>query len=419
MLKKISKGIIVSVLWWFVSRYQKKFDPIVIGVVGSVGKTGTKRAIAKVLESEKTVAWQDGNYNDIVTVPLVYFGLTEPSLFNPFAWVKVIFKMISALSKPKGVDVVVLELGTDAPGQIGAFNNRLKLDYGVVTAISHEHMENFDDLDSVAKEEFAIAEYTRQLYVHRQVEKDGFTKQLVEYETYGGVSGSESNFTYQDNQLIVETGRDIYKIKTLLIGEHQYDALVIAILIAEKLELSKDKIKSAVQAIKPMSGRMQSLRGKDGSLIIDDTYNSSPNAVKAALDYVYASEIKRKIVILGNMNEMGQISKELHQDVGEYCDPKKIKLLITLGKDANKYIASSAEKKGCKVVRMENPKLIGEYLADMELSNTIILFKGSQNGVFLEEAIKPILKDKADSVMLVRQSEYWMDQKAKQFEGLS
>lgn len=418
MLKKISKGILVSVLWWYVKMYQHKFNPVVIGVAGSVGKTGTKRALAKVLESEKNVAWQDGNYNDIVTVPLIYFGQVEPSLFNPFAWILTLLKMTFILFKNKGADVVVLELGTDTPGQIEAFNGKLKLNYGIVTAVSHEHMENFDDLRNVANEELAIANYTDILFIHHQIEKDGFSTTLKGYQTYGNNKDGKNAYSYLDNHLSITTNLDIYKVKTNFIGEHQFISLQIAIIIAEILKLSKENIVMAIENIQPMSGRMQKLLGKNESLIIDDTYNSSPIAVKAALDYLYECEYQNKIAVLGNMNEMGDISEELHLDVGKYCDPKKLKLLITLGKDANLYLAKNAENNGCKVLRMDNPRLIGEYLSKMDLSDSAILFKGSQNGVFLEEAIKPILKHQNDYSKLVRQNMSWMKQKAKQFEGI-
>lgn len=418
MLKKILKGIVVNISWWFVSLYQNKHNPVVIGVAGSIGKTGTKRAIAKTLSASKRVAWQDGNYNDIVTVPLIYFGLNEPSLFNPFAWVVAFGKMAAAVFTSRPAEVVVLELGTDEPGQIASFNGRLTLDYAVVTSVSYEHMQNFADLQAVADEELAVAQYAKCLYIYHQIFKDGLAKNIDNYQVYGEQDGDSLSFKSKGQQLTVVTTGGEYSFKTKLTGPHQFNSLVMAAELGEKLGIKKTDLITGLESVVPMAGRMQLLDGKDGSELIDDTYNSSPVAVRAALNFLYATKTKKRIAVLGNMNEMGEISVELHRDIGDYCDKSKLEEVITIGPDANKYLAEAARKAGCKVKSYDSPVEIGKYLAEQNLADTTILFKGSQNRVFLEEAIKFVLKDSADKSKLVRQGSYWHAQKSKQFEGI-
>ena len=155
-MKHLARRIVVSILSWQVNRLRRKNSIKIVGVVGSIGKTSTKRAIAEVLSVRHKVQYQSGNYNDLATVPLVFFGQPTPSLFNPFAWLKVFLANERQLAKPYPYDLVVVEIGTDGPGQIQAFARYLHLDIAVVTALTPEHMEYFADIDAVATEELQL-----------------------------------------------------------------------------------------------------------------------------------------------------------------------------------------------------------------------------------------------------------------------
>lgn len=409
-LKKLARGIILRISWGLANSYIKKHKPVVIGVVGSVGKTGTKRAIAHVLSAQKKVAWQDGNYNDLVTVPLVFFGQEEPSLYNPFAWLATHFRMFGMLSNP-GADVVVLELGTDGIGQIQAFGKFVKLDIAVVTAISHEHMENFENIEAVAKEELAVMDFADKVFVEEDVVQYLSDTQRAHVKTYGSSNINDYWFQTQDDLVKLHTSKGVVSAHPKLHGQHQMSALIIASEIATQLNLKAENIAESVESLQSMPGRMNVLSGKQGSVIIDDTYNSSPSAVVEALDYLYEQPTTKKIAVLGNMNEMGSHSPDLHRQVADKCDPEKLDMVITIGQDANKYLAPAAEDKGCLVQQFDSPYKIGEFLASQDLSNTTILFKGSQNGVYLEEAVKLVLADNSDAKYLVRQSDYWLKRK--------
>src|SRR3990167_5428097 len=130
-MKQYARSIVVWVLGIQVRRLRKKNDLTIVGVVGSIGKTSTKLAIAQTLGATRTVRYQTGNYNDIVSVPLVFFGLDLPSLLNPFAWLKVFIKTERVIGSDYPYEIVVVELGTDGPGQIAAFKRYLMLDIAV------------------------------------------------------------------------------------------------------------------------------------------------------------------------------------------------------------------------------------------------------------------------------------------------
>jgi UDP-N-acetylmuramoyl-tripeptide--D-alanyl-D-alanine ligase len=158
------------------------------------------------------------------------------------------------------------------------------------------------------------------------------------------------------------------------------------------------------------------LPGIKNSTLIDDTYNASPVAAKAALDVLYAGQAPQRIAILGSMNELGGYSPEAHREVGDYCDPSKLNLVVTIGKDANQYLAPAAAVRGCQVATFINPYKAGNYVGEQLQEGAVVLAKGSQNRVFAEEALKVLLANAGDADKLVRQSPYWRSVKAKQFK---
>lgn len=138
-----------------------------------------------------------------------------------------------------------------------------------------------------------------------------------------------------------------------------------------------------------------------------------------ALDVLKRQIGSQKIAILGSMNELGSVSEAEHSNIGKMCKPKDIDLLVTIGKEASKYLAPAAESNGCVVNAFLNPYEAGVFIKSQIKSKAVILAKGSQNGVFAEEALKSLLKNEHDQKKLVRQSDYWLNQKRQQFEKAS
>jgi UDP-N-acetylmuramoyl-tripeptide--D-alanyl-D-alanine ligase len=421
-MKKTAKKTIVKILGRYVRKLQKENDFKVVAVVGSIGKTSIKFAIAGVLSEQYKVRFQEGNYNDIMSVPLIFFDMQLPNILNPAAWAKTIVHIKQELKKPYPYDVVVVELGTDGPGQIAAFSEYLKADITVISAITPEHMEYFANIDKVAEEELSVMKMTSQLVANVDL-IDG--KYLLPYRdnvlTYGTknqpiyllndvkFSDESASFSIEnDKKLLLSAEMDAVSIAEL------YSATA-AIVVAQLLNVPGEKIKRGIRKLAPVSGRMQRLHGIKNSLIIDETYNASPDAVKAALDSLYAIKAPQKIAILGNMNELGHMSELAHLEVGEYCEPNQLDLVITIGPDANKFIAAAARKQGCIVEVFDSPYAAGKYLQSFIKEGALILAKGSQNGVFAEETIKMLLANPKDASKLVRQNSHWLKVKAKRF----
>lgn len=420
-MKKVLKSLVVAVLGWQVRRLRKKHKFTLVAVVGSIGKTSTKMAIAEVLTAAKKVQYQKGNYNDITTVPLIFFGQRQPSLTNSLAWLRVFMANEKAI-KSFNSEVVVVEVGTDAPGQIKAFSEYLDPDITVVTAITPEHMENFSGLDEVASEELSVASYSKQLLINADLCPEKYLGILSRKPlTYGIKNADYKIEKVAFNQkgcsfAITKQGKEILAVEHSSFSEPQLYSLAAAVSVADMLGLSEIQIKSGLKVIVPVAGRMQRLKGIKNSLIIDDSYNASPEATKAALKTLLRLESPQKIALLGNMNELGRLSATAHTEIGELCKPEDLNLVVTLGPEANEYLAIAAEKNGCHVIRTSSPYEAGQVLKENIKEYAAVLVKGSQNGVFAEEAIKAILENPQDEAKIVRQTASWMKVKNKQFK---
>lgn len=420
-IKKIGRAVICGILESQVRALRRRHTFTVVAVTGSVGKTSTKAAIAKLLSSQKRVVYQEGNYNDRLTVPLVLFGQDHPGLFNMVGWARVFWSNLRQIYGRYPYDLAVLELGSDAPGQIDEFAY-LSPDIAVVTAVSAEHMENFHTLAAVAKEELAVASFSKRLLINGDDVAMTFREHLQEYTSYGLNSENAYRATYTQGAtlegervtFLLPGGRKL-KCQIAYLGDTGVKIVLSALAVADLLGIDVMELKKNAESLRPFPGRMQILPGKNGSLLIDDTYNSSPLAIKAALDVLYASKATRRIAILGSMNELGETSRVAHEEAGAYCDPDKLAVVATVGAQANEYLAPAAQARGCKVIAFASPYEAGKWALGELDQGTVLLAKGSQNGVFTEEALKPLLQNPDDTKRLVRQSASWLRVKKAQF----
>lgn len=419
--KKFGKTVLCRLLEAQVKRLRRRHDFKIVAVAGSVGKTSTKLAIAKTLAGNQRVLYQDGNYNDRLTVPLVLFGHGEPGIYNIFAWIKILINNESKLRRPYPYDVASVEIGTDGPGQLRKFAY-LKPEISVITAVAAEHMEFFGSLDSVAREELEPSAFSATSLLNID---DIPGKYLPAKETYAGYgTGDNTDYALIKQQSEGLTGQRIIcklpdgqqlELSIQLLGAQGAKTALAALAVAHLLGLSPEAAAKSLAKLTPASGRMQVLSGQKDSTVIDDTYNASPLAMLAALDVLQSAAAKQRIAILGSMKELGQDSQADHKSIGKACDPRKLDLVVTIGQEASEWLAPAAARKGCQVKSFQSPYEAGEYVLRQLKPSTVVLAKGSQNGVFAEEALKPLLADPDDASKLVRQSSYWLGRKQSQF----
>nr|AIA13408.1 Mur ligase middle domain protein [uncultured bacterium] len=419
--KALGRAIVCGILERQVKKLRRRHSFKVVGVAGSIGKTSTKIAIARTLQATHQVQWQEGNYNDRVTIPLIFFGHSEPSLFNMFAWLRIFMKNARIIRKPYPYQYVVVELGTDRPGLTKEFAY-VKPDLIVLTAVTHEHMEYFKTLDGVAEEELRTLDFSDLALVNIDDTPAHYLEGRT-YKSYGTHEAADYGITEGKNvhlrgqEVTFRLGKkDSFTLEIPLLGKQGAKTALAAAAAAHLLGLSTPDIEKGVSGVSAFAGRMQVLYGQLNSTLIDDTYNSTPDAATAALDVMYGGDAPQRIAILGSMNELGDYSPEAHRIVGDYCDPSKLDLVVTVGKDSRDYLAPAAKDRGCQVKTFLDPNKAGKFVRKQLQEGAVVLAKGSQNGVFAEESLKPLLADKADEAKLVRQSAYWMGVKAKQFK---
>lgn len=398
-------------------------DVKLVAVGGSVGKTSTKTAIATVLSSQFRVRMAEGNLNTHMSVPVAILGIEYPeNIRSVGAWLGVFRAARKRVRQPSDVDVIVQELGTDRIGEMAHFGTYLQPDIGVVTAVAPEHMEYFKTLDTVAEEEMSLANYSKKAILNRDMIDSKYAEDLTNASmvTYGRTSAAEYRIETEDfsldygfrANLIAPNFKEPKATYVRVVGEHSLLPPTAALAVAGELGMNEDKIAEAVEDIIPVKGRMNVLRGVKDSVLIDDTYNSSPDSAAAALQTLYSFDAPQRIAILGSMNELGELAETAHETLGELCDPGLLAWVVTVGEDAEKYLAPAAKARGCQVKSFSNAIDAGGFVNGVLEEKAVVLAKGSQGGIYLEEALKILLHETHEDHELVRQSAAW--QKIKQ-----
>lgn len=423
IIRVMFKTFIQKRLEKYVHAYFKKHPEVKLVVVtGSVGKTSTKRAVATVLAGKYRVAYHQGNHNTLLSAPLSILGIEYPeSVHSPLAWLSVFAAARKRIKEPTGADVIIQELGTDHPGEIAQFGRYLKPDIAIVTGVTPEHMEFFGTIDEVAKEELGVAAFSNLVLINRDDIDSKYAELMTNpnINTYGTSGAAEYRFEIDDfslengysGKLIMPEHTDrSFAASVRVIGEHSLRPVMASVAVGAKLGLSPDEIVHGVSQIRAVPGRMNLLDGLNDTFVIDDSYNSSPAAAAAALQTVYALQTPQRIVILGDMNELGDVSASEHTALGALCDAGLLSWVVTVGPQAEQYLAPAAKAQGCQVKSFRSAIDAGAFVRGVSEPGAVILVKGSQGGIYTEEATK-ILVRASEDVELVRQSPTWQKTK--------
>ncbi len=425
MIKRLASRLVVSELRRRVRRLLADRELTVITVTGTVGKTSAKLAIGTVLEAAGwRVGFSEDSYNTEVGVPLAIFGLKAPDrLTSPKAW-REVFAQMQVASENYPYDAVVLEIAEDERAMMMPWVELLKPQVSVLTGVSPVHMERFTSVEHLRDDAVALASGASRVLYNADVD---LVREVMErrknslgYGLRHGVVKFGSVVRGRQGKLQAELvlEKRAVTVKTHCIGEHGLYALLAAAAVARELDIPQAKVVKGLQAVTPPLGRMRLLPAVHGARLIDDSYNASPAAVKAALDTLQAFS-GRHIAVLGSMNEMGEHAAELHREVAAYAAQSGLHMLVTVGKLAGQYIAPAAVEAGMdrsSVKQFRTPYEAGHYLKKQLIKGDVVLVKGSQNGVFTEETSRILLAPELHPAHeLVRQSKAWKRKKRKSF----
>lgn len=423
------KRFIRARLEGLVRQYFAKHPEVkLIVITGSVGKTSTKRAVATILSQRYRVRMENNNHNTHMSVPLGILGIEYPvgRIRDPFAWLAVYRAAKQRIKQPTDVDVIIQELGSDRPGDVIQFGAYLRPDIAIITGVTPEHMEFFGTLDAVAEEELMSANFSRLAVINRDDIDGEFAKYLqnTNLMTYGTSGAAEYSFEEADfdiengysGSIITPVLEEPLPASVKVMGEHSLRPVMAGVAVGLRMGLQAADIQNGLAAIRPVPGRMNFMRGIDDTIVIDDSYNSSPAAASAAIQALYSLQVPQRIAVLGSMNELGATSAEEHYKLGMLCDPTMLSWVVTIGDEAEQHLAPAAKARGCQVKSFKNAIEAGTFTRSVTEHGAAILVKGSQGDIYAEEAVK-ILCLMSEDVELVRQDPHWMKIKDEFFSS--
>ena len=349
----------------------------VIGVTGSVGKTSTKDIIASVMSTKYNVLKTEGNYNNEIGLPLTVLKLKEHN-------------------------ALVLEMGMSALGEISLLTNIAKPTTGVITVIGSSHIGELGSRENILKAKLEILEgldNNGSLIINNDNDLlnlwNASNNDNHKHITYGIENESILNAKNIDiredgSSFDIEINGINYTVDVPVAGRHFINNSLAAIAVGIENDIEPKKIVEGISKFSLTKRRMEILKSKNNFTIINDCYNASYESVKAALEYLSSISANRKIAVLGDVLELGEFSKQMHQKIGEEVINNNIDILVTVGKEA-KAIADIVKNKGrnAEVYSYDNNIDASNLLKDIMQENDIILVKAS-NGMHFEEIVESI-----------------------------
>lgn len=442
-MKILFKNIILKILKFQAQCVLRKYKPKIITITGSVGKTSTKDAIYVALSSFYHVRKSDKSYNSQIGLPLTVLGI--PNGWNdPLIWLSNIIKGFQLIFfTQKYPEWLVLEVGVGKPGDMKETAMWLKSDIVVITAIGDVpvHVEFFESREHLIKEKSGLISTLKKdgilivnkddqdvLNMSKNTKNKVFTygfdvdadllsqKEKISYTEIQ----SDTKNTKEDSPIYFPLGisfdvrfneNNFAVIREGVFGKNHVYSTLSALAVVVVLGLDIEKSIKALRDYEVPPGRMKILLGKNNSIIIDDTYNSSPFASELALNTLgQIQHINRKIAVLGDMLELGRHTEDSHKSIGKIAK-ENVDILIVVGPRA-KYIKIGAIDNGMKeenVFEFNDSVLAGEFLKDFITTGDAVLVKGSQ-GVRMEKAVFSILKNvEKQAKYLVRQEKEWLE----------
>ncbi|MCX6820212.1 MAG: Mur ligase family protein [Candidatus Adlerbacteria bacterium] len=432
-MRTLFKKCIVYVLTLEARLVVRKYKPRIVAVTGSVGKTSTKDAIYSVLAENAHVRKSDKSFNSEVGLPLTILGCPN-AWSNPLRWLQnIVDGLILIIFKTTYPEWLVLEVGADRPGDISSLAAWLPVDIAVITRLPEVpvHVEFFDSADAVVAEKASLINALKKdgtLVVYaddnrRDVLVQKAQARGVRIVTFGLLDTADvyaSGFSVVreeggNNWPIgmeshITAGGISAPVSTLgILGSHMVLPLVAAAAVGSAVGKTLPEIAEALSHYTPPHGRMRLLPGIKDTRIIDDTYNSSPVAVVAALDALKLIAPRgRVIAVFADMLELGRHSVEEHRKIGAYA-AGIVDILVTVGfraRDAANGALDAGLADG-NIFQYEDAEKAGEELAAMLAPGDVVLVKGSQS-MRMEKTVEHVmLNPERAGELLVRQELNW------------
>ncbi len=420
-MKKILYFLLKKLASWTLARYQ----PRIVAITGSIGKTSTKNAIYRVLSSSFQVRKSYKSYNNQIGVPLTILGFKTPGR-DIFAWLKIFFtSFIKVFYCPNYPKVLVLEMGADRPGDLKYLTSFVKPHIAVMTSIGTSHMKYFDSQDELVKEKATLIKALDKdkgkavlNFDDEKIKEVGLNAdaEVIFYglESKANFKADDLKFNEDGMSFKLESSGNSIPFDIPVLGRSQVYNSLAAVAVGSLFNLTLVEMVDTLSHFKGEKGRCRILAGKKNTTIIDDSYNSAPKSLENALEVLdKINKQDRKVAILGDMLELGKKSNELHKKMGKRA-AQIADLLIFVG-SKNKYFKQGAfEKEGNRQNRKDlmikeftDYKKLNQKVLSLLKPGDTILVKASQ-GIRLEKTVEKILADSLNpDKLIVRKDKEW------------
>ncbi len=433
---------ILAYFRFFAKLQLKKINPIVIGVTGSAGKTSTRDAIYAVLKPEFKVK-VSYKANSESGIPLNILGLT-PVNFSLFEWLKLIILCpIKLLTNWKKYDIYLVEMGIDSPNKpknMEYLLTILKPNISIILNAAPMHSEPFDYLVNTTDPQKRAKQITKLIAQEKGrivTDIDSNQTAIVNIdqqeliELLPNVSAQLLSFgksadadiaikKYEIDSLgtqfyfNVEEKKVVLEFKNQLLPEHFGHTFAAAIAVGFSLKIPLEKIKNNLENnFKLPAGRSSLIAGINNSLLIDSTYNASTKPMLDMLELLKKIPGNRKFALLGDMREMGQVAQIEHETVAkkatEVCDQ-----IFLVGPQMKEFALPKIQETKIPVQWFETAYQAGNYIKTILKKDDVVLFKASQNTLFLETAVELLMAhpDQA-KILLARRGAFWDKKRAE------
>ncbi|MDD2798932.1 MAG: UDP-N-acetylmuramoyl-tripeptide--D-alanyl-D-alanine ligase [Bacteroidales bacterium] len=342
--------------------HRKQLTIPVIGITGTNGKTTTKELTASVLSKKFNVLFTKGNLNNHIGVPLTLLSINSTH------------------------DIAVIEMGANHQGEIKFLAEMAEPDFGLITNVGKAHLEGFGSFEGVIKTKGELYDFlrnrNRQIFIHQenlylQKISDGMAKIAYGETPNLFVSGQiTANNPYLSFEWSHSNQRST--VNTQLIGGYNLMNALAAAAIGLTFDIGMNEISTAIEEYLPQNNRSQ-LTKTDRNILVVDAYNANPSSMLAAVTNFGKMEVESKILILGDMFELGESSEMEHQKVVDLIEKFEFQKVLLCGEFFNETKSD--------FLTFRNTELLIEYLRANLISNSYVMIKGSR-GMRLEKTIE-------------------------------
>ncbi len=354
---------------------RSKYDIPVIAITGSVGKTSTKDIVYSVVSQKYKTLKTQGNMNNHIGMPMTILGL-------------------------KKHEALVVEMGMNHLGELSKLTDIAKPTIAVITNVGTAHIGNLGSrenilrakleiLEGLSNDGYAVVNNDNDLLHSWQKENKNF--KVVTYGINNDSMNMAKDIIYNDNSSSYKLYPEEKLIEVPVGGEAFVYNSLAAVSVGKLLDIPINQIAKGIKKFELSKMRLDLQKTKQGYTVINDCYNANYDSMKSAIEYLKSSEGKRKIAVLGDMLELGDFSKELHEKVGKVVADNNIDILITVGNES-KNIASIAKQNGIEhVYEFDNNKYAIDKLKKILKVDDAVLIKAS-NSMNFKEIVDSLLQ---------------------------